>query len=125
MKNKIVISGFAAALGFLFLTSGCSSVGPKAKQQAGLPKDKVDARALFDENCATCHGKDGRAKTFHGRLVGAQNFTDTKWQDTSSDAEIIHAIKTGPKVMPAFENKLSEAEIEALDAYVRTFKPAQ
>ncbi len=125
MKNKIVISSFFIALGFLLLNSGCSSVGPKAKQQAGLPKEKVDAPALFAENCATCHGKDGRAKTFHGRLVGAQNLTDAKWQETSSDAEIIHAIKSGPKVMPAFENKLSEAEIEALAAYVRTFKPTQ
>jgi mono/diheme cytochrome c family protein len=39
----------------------------------------------------------------------------------TADAEIIHAIKTGPRSMPAFEGKLSEAEIEALAAYVKTF----
>jgi len=55
--------------------------------------------------------------------VGAQNFTDTQWQSDASDAEIVHAIKTGPGLMPAFKKKLSAAEIEALAAYVRTFKP--
>lgn len=115
---------------FIFLSlalfaGGCASTGKLAKQQASLPKDKMDARGLFVENCATCHGKDGRAKTFHGRLVCAQNFTNPKWQQTTSNSEIIHAIKTGPKAMPAFEKKLSEAEIEALAAYVRTFKSSQ
>jgi mono/diheme cytochrome c family protein len=122
MKNQtalalIVVSGLA------WLVSGCASTNTLAKQQAGLPKEKVDAPGLFAENCATCHGQDGRAHTFHGRLVGAQNFTDARWQAT--DGEIIHAIKTGPWVMPAFEKKLSAAEIDSLAAYVRTFKPAQ
>ena len=122
MKNQIaavllVVSGLA------WLVAGCASTNTLAKQQAGWPKDKVDAPGLFAENCATCHGKDGRARTFHGRLVGAQNLTDTHWQAT--DEAIIDAIKTGPKAMPAFEKKLSAAEIESLAAYVRTFQTAQ
>ena len=107
------------------LVSGCASPGPLAKQEADYPEEKVNAPALFAENCATCHGKDGRARTFHGRLVGAQNFTEANWQMNSTDAEIVHAIKTGPHAMPAFEKKLSAAEIAALSAYVRIFKPAQ
>ena len=41
------------------------------------------------------------------------------------DGEIIHAIKTGPSVMPSFGKKLSPSEIDALAKYVRTFKPVQ
>jgi len=67
--------------------------------------------------------KDGSARTFHGWLVGAQNLTDAKWQADSTDAEIIHAIKTGPRVMPAFGKKLSPSEIQALAKYVRSFAP--
>lgn len=37
---------------------------------------------------------------------------------------MIHAIKTGPRLMPAFQKKLSAAEIGAPAAYVRTFKAA-
>src|SRR5215469_5365131 len=85
----------------LGLASGCAS-HPIAAQEANYPVDKVDAQGLFNENCATCHGKNGRAKTFHGRLVGAQNLTDPEFQEDTSDTQIVHAIKTGPSVMPAF-----------------------
>jgi mono/diheme cytochrome c family protein len=113
-----------AAPGLAFLISGCASTRPLAAQQANYPKEKVDAHGLFVENCATCHGQNGRARTFHGWILGAQNFTDPSWQEETPNDEIIHAIKTGPGAMPAFEKKLSASEIAALAAYVRTFKPA-
>jgi len=105
----------------LIFIASCSSTGPLATKEVNYPAGKVDARALFVENCATCHGENGRAHTFHGWLVGAQNLTDPKWQQNTTDAEIIHAITTGPSVMPAFGKKLSAAEIQALAKYVRSF----
>jgi mono/diheme cytochrome c family protein len=124
MKNGIALSCLLIALsGLSWLVAGCASSNTLAAQQANYPKDKVDAPGLFAEKCATCHSRDGRARTFHGRILGAQNFTDARWQTNSTDDEIIRAIKTGPKAMPAFEKKLSATEIEALAAYVRTFKP--
>ncbi|MFZ1072356.1 MAG: c-type cytochrome [Verrucomicrobiia bacterium] len=123
MKSKIALSCLLIAIsGVLFAISGCASTRPLAAQQANYPEDKVDARGLFVENCVICHGKNGRAHTFHGWLVGAQNLTDAKFQEETTDGEIIKAIKTGPSVMPAFEKKLSPSEIDALAAYVRTFK---
>jgi mono/diheme cytochrome c family protein len=123
VKRKIAIAGLLIVVpGFLFLISGCASTGPLAAQQANYPADKVDARGLFVENCATCHGKNGRAHTFHGWLIGAQNLTNAKWQADTTDGQIINAIKTGPSVMPAFGKKLSPAEIDALATYVRSFK---
>src|SRR5215475_10393832 len=114
MKSTTAGIGLLCILGGLvWCLSGCAS-HPLSAQQAAYPPDKVDARGLFDENCIVCHGRNGRAHTFHGRLVGAQNLTDNKWQAETSDAEILHAIKTGPSVMPAFGKKLSESEIEAL-----------
>ncbi|MBU6408887.1 MAG: c-type cytochrome [Verrucomicrobia bacterium] len=107
-----------AALGLLIC--GCAATGRLAREEANLPKAQVNARGLFLENCATCHGRDGRARTIHGRLLGAQNLTDRNWRQTTSTAAVIHAIQTGPGPMPAFGHKLSESEIEALAAYVRT-----
>lgn len=103
------------------LVTGCAS-HHLASEEANYPADKVDVQALFGEECSVCHGKTGNAHTFHGWLVGAQNLTEPKWQDAATDAEILNAIKTGPSVMPAFEKKLSETEIEALAKYVRTLK---
>src|ERR1700722_14059117 len=121
---KTNLSGKFCLLTVLFLVAAfvvsCKTTPPLAAQQANFPKDKVDARGLFIENCATCHVKDGHAKTFHGRLVGAQNLTDAKFQAETSDEEISTAIKKGPKAMPAFAKKLSPSEIDALAAYVRT-----
>ncbi|HEX3624280.1 MAG TPA: cytochrome c [Verrucomicrobiae bacterium] len=108
--------------GASFSIWGCASKGTITVNDAGYPPSKVDAPGLFQENCAVCHGKNGRAHTFHGRLVGAQNLTDPKWQDETSNAQIINAIKTGPRVMPAFDKKLSESEIDALAVYVRSFR---
>lgn len=104
-----------------FLVAGCVSPGKLAKEEASLPKEKVDERGLFVENCATCHGKDGRARTFHGWLVGARNFTDPDWRSETQAQDAVHAIQKGPGAMPAFTNKLSDAEIQALAEYVLTF----
>ncbi len=126
MKSKIAISCLLIVFpGLLFLVSGCASTRPLAAQQANYPADKVDAHGLFIENCAVCHGKNGRAHTFHGWLVGAQNLTEAKFQANTTDEEIIKAIKTGPSVMPAFEKKLSSSEIDALAKYVRSFNQVQ
>ena len=125
MKYKNILAGRLMAIsGVLSLVAGCASTGPLTVQQANYPADKVDARGLFAENCVVCHGQNGRARTFHGWFVGAQNLTDAKWQTDTTDGEILHAINTGPGVMPAFEKKLSPSEIVALAGYVRSFKPA-
>jgi cbb3-type cytochrome c oxidase subunit III len=122
MKNKTALScGLILIAGSVFLIAGCASTRPLSTQQANYPKEKIDARGLFAENCATCHGENGRAHTIHGWLLGAQNLTNAKWQAETSDDDIIHAIKTGPSVMPAFEKRLSPSEIDALAIYVRTF----
>jgi cbb3-type cytochrome c oxidase subunit III len=121
MKRQTITFAAVALMVILFFSSGCAS-RPLSAEEATYPVAKVDAKGLFQENCVTCHGQNGRAHTFHGRLVGAQNLTDPEWQSETTDAQIIQAIKTGPSVMPAFEKKLSDSEIDALAAYVRTFR---
>jgi mono/diheme cytochrome c family protein len=114
-----------AASVILLLISGCSSPRPLTAQEANYPVEQIDAQGLFIENCATCHGKNGRAHNFHGLIVGAQNFTSLEWQVATTDKEIVNAIQTGPGVMPAFEKKLSASEIDALVKYLRTFRPTE
>jgi mono/diheme cytochrome c family protein len=124
-KNLPFVCLLAAVSGLAWLVSGCASPNTLAMQQAGYPVDQVDAPGLFAENCAKCHGADGRARTFRGRLAGAQNFTDAKWQTDTANEDITHTIQFGHEDMPAFQKKLSATEIAALAAYVRTFKSAR
>jgi len=81
-----------------------------------------DAKTTFDDKCASCHGKDGRAKSLHAKHVHARNLTDAAWQNDVSDERLFNSISNGRNKMPAFKKKLSEAQIDELVAYVRRFR---
>ena len=100
---------------------------PKAQpvQPEGNPaaQSERDAPTLFAKSCSTCHGRDGRAKTFKAKFNKARDLTDAEWQAGVSDERIFNSITNGRgKKMPAFGNKFSEAEITALVAHVRGLK---
>jgi len=81
-----------------------------------------DASTLFGSECATCHGKDGKAKTFKAKFNHARNLTDPTWQVEVTDERLYNSIHNGKGKMPAFGKKLSDAQINSLVAYVRTLK---
>jgi mono/diheme cytochrome c family protein len=80
------------------------------------------APELYGKYCASCHGKDGRAKTTKGKFTHARDLSDSKWQDDVSDERIFNSIMNGRTVggnMPAFGKKFTEQEAESLVTYVR------
>ena len=81
-----------------------------------------DPNVLFEKNCATCHGQDGRAKTLKGKFKHARDLTDARWQEEVSDERIFNSISNGKGKMPAWAKKFSEGEINALAAFVRKLK---
>ena len=86
-----------------------------------------DARVTWAQNCASCHGKDGSGNTTMGKKLGVKDYHDAKVQAAFSDAEAERAIREGVKTngketMKPFGSKLSEADIKALVAYIRSFK---
>src|SRR5436309_9290760 len=80
-----------------------------------------DAKTTFGAKCATCHGKDGRGKTFKGKLTHARDMTDGQWQNDVTDERLFNSISNGRNKMPSFKKKLPEAQIDELVAYVRRF----
>lgn len=81
----------------------------------------TDAATIYRNQCASCHGSNGHV-TLKGKVRGAPNFDDARWQEKVSDDHIFNTISNGHDRMPAFGNKLSADEIQSLVAYVRTFK---
>jgi mono/diheme cytochrome c family protein len=84
----------------------------------------ADPKTNWGMNCAQCHGADGRAATKMGKQLNAK---DPKVQASFTDAQAAKSIKEGVKVggrttMKAFGGKLTDDEIKALVAYVRTLK---
>ena len=99
---------------------GGAYVGAGEKNTSAAP---AEAAAIYAKRCATCHGKDGRAKTWKGKLKGARNLADAEWQAQTSDERIYNSVANGREGgMPSFKKKLSGAEIEALVGYVRSLK---
>lgn len=87
----------------------------------------ADASANWNNNCVQCHGKSGNADTKMGMKLGAKDLTDPKVQASFTDEQAAKAIKEGMKengktLMKAFGDKLSDDDIKALVAYVRSLK---
>jgi mono/diheme cytochrome c family protein len=87
----------------------------------------ADPKTNWANNCAQCHGPDGRANTKMGKQLSAKDLTDPKVQAAFTDAKATQSIKEGVKqggktTMKAFGGKLTDDEIKALVAYVRTLK---
>ena len=87
----------------------------------------ADGKANFESNCAKCHGTDGKGQTKMGQKLGAKDYTDPKVQDALKDDAAFKAIKEGVKaddgktLMKPAEG-MSDDDIKALVAYMRTFK---
>lgn len=79
----------------------------------------ADAAALWASNCASCHGKDGSGTTAMGKKLGVKDYTK---EQSFSDAEAANVIKSGKGKMKAYKDKLSDADVKALVAYVRGLK---
>ncbi len=80
------------------------------------------AQVLFIENCARCHGADGRGQTPMGKVFAATNLADAAWwkRARAGDKRLAASIRDGRGQMPAFGKKLSTEEIAALAAFVKT-----
>ena len=87
----------------------------------------ADPKTNWANNCAQCHGADGRADTKMGKQLSAKDLTDPKVQAAFTDAKATQSIKEGVKqsgktTMKAFGGKLSDDEIKALVTYVRSLR---
>jgi mono/diheme cytochrome c family protein len=74
----------------------------------------------FQTHCSVCHGDNGKGQTEEGRKKKARDLTNAKWQGTIDDKRIVRSITKGHDEMPAFGKKLTEPEIKALAAEVRS-----
>jgi len=87
----------------------------------------ADAKAIWEKDCAKCHGAEGKGDTKMGQKLAVKDYTDAKVQAEMKDAEMTKAIKEGVKdkedktKMKAFGD-LTDDEVKSLVALVRGFK---
>ena len=123
--NRIV--KYAALLIALLLCTGYVLSATRAAlssqvKKAGHKGQAARTESLYQQNCARCHGADGRGETNLGRLYNTPNLTDAGLHAQFSNKELSAIIANGKGGMPAFKKTLTKAEIAALITYVRRFK---
>jgi cytochrome c6 len=91
-----------------------------------LSMPAADVAANWEQHCTKCHGADGKGETKMGKKAGVKDYTDAKVQAEIKDDAAFKAVKEGLKkdgkeLMKPYADKLSDDEIKALLAHVRTF----
>ena len=86
----------------------------------------ADVKENWDKNCKKCHGLQGKGDTTMGKKLEIPDFTDAKVQASLKEDAMFKAIKEGVKDGDKVRMKpvegLSDEEMKALVAYVRTLK---
>ena len=77
----------------------------------------LDGTALYDANCAKCHGATGAADTAVGKAMMATAFNDPKWANVEPKTVVQH-FHDNPK-HKAIASKVSDADLEAITAHLR------
>ena len=101
---------------------GAAPATPPYTSQAGrgAPSTEATAEALFQQNCARCHGAN---------LEGSANapaLRQSHWPYAQNRELLTKVIHQGRGLtMPGFEGKLSNKQIEALSDYLQRENGAQ
>jgi mono/diheme cytochrome c family protein len=74
--------------------------------------------ALFDMECAGCHGDDGYGVQ---NTPGLPDLRDAAFQRSRTDQQFANSIMNGKNLMPTFKLVLDEEQVRQLVAYVRKF----
>lgn len=103
MKLPLTVTLFAS---FVLVTSGVALAAPANP---------------YVEKCQMCHGATGRGDTPAGKALGARALNSPEVVK-QSDTDLLAIIKNGKGKMPAFAGKLTEPQMTALVAYIRTLQ---
>jgi mono/diheme cytochrome c family protein len=91
---------------------------------AGFTAKAADGAQVYADNCAKCHGEDGKGQTKMGQKVGCKDYS----VEVIKDEDGIKAVKEGLKdkdgktQMKAFSPGLSDDDIKAAIEHMKTFK---
>lgn len=87
-----------------------------------------DAKAVYDKNCAGCHGAAGKGDGPAAKMLKPPPQDFAAALKDKSDADIAKVIKEGGKAvgksasMPPYGSKLSDDQIKAVAQYIKGMK---
>lgn len=96
---------FAVGIVVIFL------LAPRANSQGAGEK-------VYKAKCATCHAADGTGATPAGKATKARDFCSDEVKK-ETDEEWTAIIVKGKNKMPAYDKKLTDAEVKDVVAFIR------
>ncbi|MHB8422580.1 MAG: c-type cytochrome [Leptospirales bacterium] len=81
-------------------------------------------KALYEQNCAVCHGVKGNGKGIGGRGLTPPpaNFTDPGFWKDKTDSFLTHVISNGIGQMPSWSDTMTPTQIRDVLSYIQTFR---
>jgi len=121
MKRSII--SIPTRLGFLALLFAGPALlaGDPAKD---LPKFQGgDLSKYWMDACARCHGANGNGRDNNGSQLpdAGFDFTDSRKANRKKDGDWIKITLEGKDKMPAFKDKMSEADVQKMIPILRKF----
>jgi len=69
------------------------------------PPSQAAGQAVFEANCAGCHGADGT-----GAVENSRDFTDGEYMRAAAPVAFYQSVTNGKETMPAFKDSLSDED---------------
>ncbi len=86
-----------------------------------LPVFAQSGADTYKTKCAMCHGPDGTAATPMGKMMKIPSFKSPEVVK-ASDASLVAVTKSGKGKMPAYNGKLTDAQVREVVSYIRTIE---
>lgn len=109
-------SRFISALGIAFLAAVPVLV---LAGSYGFTAEHLAGEKLFHEQCATCHGDDGKADTRMGKVVQTPDLTKTPWKHGTTQEDVEKVVRDGAGKMPGYKSRLTEEQIRLVAEFTR------
>jgi mono/diheme cytochrome c family protein len=118
-RVRLASSVLASLLALLVLVA-CDAEPRKTDAELGLNPEQVAGRRVYDTRCAECHyaysKRNLRGPSLNG-LFKKQFMTNGI---PANDDRVTDIILMGRAKMPAFQNKLTQQQLDSLMAYLHT-----
>ena len=92
-----------------------------ARVSVGWSAEATGGKAVYDKNCASCHGNDGKGNAAMTKVFGEKALNiATKETGEKKDEELLKVVTEGKGKMPAAGKNLSKQEQKQVLEHVRS-----
>ncbi len=122
MKLQPARFAFLSAIILIIVTifAACDAEPRKTDAELGLNPEQAYGRRVYDARCAECHYAYSKRDLRGPSLAGLFKHPYMKNGMPANDDRVTDIILLGRSKMPAFQQKLTPQQLEALMAYLHT-----